>query len=298
VTTVTEKVVPVRATRFLQVERRAQEALRVQDLPPEPLVSCLCVTQNRPEFIPWLLWNFDRQEWKRRELVIVDSSNEPLEIEGRAEVRVIHAPRGTSAGKARNIALRAAAGEMLAWFDDDDWQHPERLSRLVPLLRTCAESWGASHVGPSHGWFLDVDERGCQAYRWPEHAIFNGSLFLTSQVRNHRFPEWFGPGEDTRWIMDVIHAGAGAALVDPDPVLFFWICHDRNGANRRVVRRLLEDAAPLRERIGAAWGETSRKLEEVRGRLPAPPSLDLRLLGLLGTSPRAHRLLRELDQKA
>ena len=26
-----------------------------------PFVSCLCVTEGRPAFMPWLLWCFDRQ---------------------------------------------------------------------------------------------------------------------------------------------------------------------------------------------------------------------------------------------
>jgi len=298
VTTGMERIVPVRAKRFLRIERPTRGALSVRDLPPEPLVSCLCVTQNRHEFIPWLLWGFDRQAWPRRELVIVDSSDRPLEIPGRDDVRVIHASPGTTAGAARNIALRAAAGDMLAWFDDDDWQHPERLTRLIPLLGACAQSWGASHVGPSHGWFLNIDGQSCQAYRWPEHAIFNGSLFLTSLVRDHRFPERQGPGEDTWWLMDLIHSGSGAALVDPDPVLFLWIAHDRNGSNPRDSLSLRDDPEPLRERIGAAWGETSRMLDELRGRIVERPPMERKLVRLLGASPRRARRLREREHKA
>jgi len=36
----------------------------------QPLISCLCVTENRPAFLPWLLWNYERQTWARRELVV------------------------------------------------------------------------------------------------------------------------------------------------------------------------------------------------------------------------------------
>ena len=39
-------------------------------------VSCLCVTEGRAAFMPWLLWCFDRQTWPHREFVIIDSSLE------------------------------------------------------------------------------------------------------------------------------------------------------------------------------------------------------------------------------
>ena len=48
-------------------------------VPGDPgLVSCLCVTEERPAFLPWLFWNYGKQDYWARELVIVDSSREPL----------------------------------------------------------------------------------------------------------------------------------------------------------------------------------------------------------------------------
>ena len=42
------------------------------------LVSCLCVTESRPEFWPWLWWGFAKQDYEPRELAVIDSSPEPL----------------------------------------------------------------------------------------------------------------------------------------------------------------------------------------------------------------------------
>ena len=66
---------------------------------PGPLVSCLCVTEGRAAFMPWLLWCFDRQTWPHRQLVIIDSSLEPLQMSGRDDVRVISLPPGTRVGQ-------------------------------------------------------------------------------------------------------------------------------------------------------------------------------------------------------
>src|SRR6187402_1451329 len=93
------------------------------------LVSCLCVTENREAFMPWLLWCFNRQSWARRELVIVDSSEQtPSASDELANVRVLSVPRGMSVAAKRNLALQEAAGEVVTWFDDDDWQHPHKLA--------------------------------------------------------------------------------------------------------------------------------------------------------------------------
>src|SRR5438309_10414663 len=108
-----------------------------------PLVSCLCVTEGRPAFMPWLLWCFDRQTWSHRELVIVDSSLEPSQVVGRDDVRVVSLPPGTRVGKKRNLALQEAHGEIITWFDDDDWQHPHKLVWLVEALQEGALYAGA-----------------------------------------------------------------------------------------------------------------------------------------------------------
>ena len=241
-------------------------------LPNEPLVSCLCVTENRRAFIPWLLWNFDRQLWRRRELVIVDSSEPPLEPLERKDVRVIHAPLGTSLGKKRNLALEAARGQMVAWFDDDDWQHPKRLSLLVPLLREAARRLGASFVGPSRSFFIDLRAAHCEPYLMHHYAIFNGAVFYTDMVRHARFPEDVLRTEDTRWLATLLRDRQGAALVGEHPSLFMWLSHEVNITNRTLVRRLdLRGDVAVRS-AGAAWADTPQRLAELRKRLSEQPA--------------------------
>jgi SAM-dependent methyltransferase len=105
-----------------------------------PLVSCLCVTEGRSAFMPWLLWCFDRQRWSQRELVIIDSSLDPYLITDRDNVRAVTVSPGTGIAKKRNLALQEAKRELITWFDDDNWQHPDKLTWLSEAL--CA---GASY---------------------------------------------------------------------------------------------------------------------------------------------------------
>jgi hypothetical protein len=255
-----------------RVESGKFVAPEADGLPEAPLVSCLCVTENRSAFMPWLLWNFDKQDWVSRELVVVDSSTPPVELPERSDIRVIRVPTGTSLGKKRNIALEAARGAVIAWFDDDDWQHPKRLSKLVPLLRKCATRLGASFVGPSKSHFIDLHASRAEAYRMHRYAIFNGAVFYTHMVRHARFPEDVLRTEDTLWIQALLHDRQGAALVGNVPMFFLWLSHEVNVTNPRSKRQLPLKAESLIRALGSAWGDTPVQLSKLRARLARHPA--------------------------
>lgn len=239
----------------------------------KPLVSCLCVTENRHAFMPWLLWSYDRQQWVERELVVIDSSEPPVELPKRRDLRVVHVPLGTSLGKKRNLALDAARGQIIAWFDDDDWQHPERLRRLIPLLRESAARLGASFIGPSESYFIDIEARRAEAYRLSRYAIFNGSIYYTAMVRHTRFPEDVLRTEDTRWISSLLRSRQGAAIVGQQPSPFLWLSHDVNVTNAQPLRRLRRDAQEVIRSLGPAWADTPEQLSRLRSRLEKRPAL-------------------------
>ncbi len=146
-------------------------------LPDQPLVSCLCVTEGRAAFIPWLLWCFDRQTWPHRELLIVDSSEHPF-VSARDDVRVVTLSRGTAVARKRNVAIQEARGDLTAWFDDDDWQHPQKLASHIDAL-----SNGAAYAGSSSSWFVDLHRSRCEAYKAAHgYVLFNGAGFRREAV--------------------------------------------------------------------------------------------------------------------
>jgi len=214
--------------------------------------------------MPWLLWCFDRQTWPHRELVIVDSSSEPFQIAGRDNVRVVPSPLGTSVGRKRNLAVHEARGEVITWFDDDDWQHPDKLAMLIEAL--CDE---APYAGACRGWFVSLMDSRCVPYRGPKGKVtFNSAAFRKEAVLPIRFREVLRRASDTQWMraLDKLYPGKAALLERDD--LFFWVCHGNNLSNPARKRRFSEDLTVLRQVIGAeAWGDTDRMLEEVRIRL-------------------------------
>jgi hypothetical protein len=241
----------------------------------ESLVSCLCVTERRPAFMPWLLWNFDKQTYAAKELIIVDSSPEPFEIE-RSDVRVVRAAPGTNVPAKRNLALGACRGQIVAWFDDDDWQHPDRLGKLASALDERHD-----YAGSSHSWFLDLYGGNCSQYFGHGALIFNGAGFNGDLARSVRFNEGVRKASDTVWLRELSARRPRLALLEDR--LTLWLCHDQNISNARSRRRFPTALEQLKHALGAAaWGDTDTRLEALRNALPPPlersallrPSLD------------------------
>jgi glycosyltransferase involved in cell wall biosynthesis len=234
------------------------------DFSANPLVSCLCVTEGRAAFMPWLLWCFDRQTWPHRELVILDSSERPF-ASARKDVRVVALPPGTGVARKRNLALRTARGEVIAWFDDDDWQHPQKLAWHVEALRS-----GAAYAGSASGWFVDLHRSSCEAFK-AQHGftIFNSAAFRRDAVLPVAFREGVTRASDTYWMRNVVARCRRRAGIDRDD-LFFWLSHDGNVSNSARNKSFSHHLDVLRRRIGtAAWGDTDAALDSLRLRLDA-----------------------------
>ena len=240
--------------------------------PPEPhfsgprphgLVSCLCVTQDRPAFLPWLEWNYRKQDHAARELVIVDSSTEPVAPED-PTVRVLRCAPGTSVARKRNLAVEAARGTLLTWFDDDDWQHPRKLSILARALGD-----DGALAGPKHSWFVDLQRSRARPHDAQRSLIFNGLAVRGSALDGLRFDETRARAADTAWVASVRRRARGAPRVVPQ-ILSWWLCHGSNLSNpatRYVFPRPLTDVAHA---VGAAdWGETEEELARLRARIAA-----------------------------
>ncbi len=222
-------------------------------------VSCLCVTEDRQEFLPWLLWGFQRQRWAERELVIVTGSDVPDEVAGAENVRIVPVSAGTSVPEKRNVALENAHGDAVAWFDDDDWQHPDRLTRIVEALQA-----GASVAGVGGGWFVDLRAGKCAQYRARSRVLFNGAGFRGDVARATRFDERRRRASDTGWLRAIDGAHRRKTVVLPGDEAFFWLCHDTNLSNPARRRRFPTDLSVLRQRLGQAWGDTDAQLERLR----------------------------------
>ena len=231
-----------------------------------PLVSCLCVTEGRAPFMPWLLWGFERQTWPHKELVVVDSSATPWSVAAdERRVRVVTAPPGTNVPSKRNLALQAARGRYVAWFDDDDWQHPDRLERISRAL-----SAGADVAGSASSFFVDLFTLDSYRYSGRGHVIFNAAGFVAEVARIVHFDEGVPKASDTAWMDTVLGGAAGRVRVLDAAVHTFWLCHDDNLSNPRGRLPLCFPIQLVKDRVGSeAWGDTDEQLRALASRVCA-----------------------------
>jgi Glycosyl transferase family 2 len=260
------------------------------------LVSCLCITEGRPSFMPWLLWGYDRQVWRERELIIVDSSATPFRSD-RPDVRVIAAPPGTNVPTKRNLALAAATGDLVAWFDDDDWQHPQRLSLIAQAL---ADDAKAVLAGGTRSFFVDLHGDSCRGYEGHGTIIFNGAGFQRAAAQAVRFNEAQRRASDTTWMQALAARGGGHRVVAPQ-VLTAWLSHEQNISNDRRRWRFPLPLAALRSEVGAAmWADTDERLEALRRELPEADPLPIVLATAQGRAavpaPRPRQQAMRLRQ--
>jgi glycosyltransferase involved in cell wall biosynthesis len=245
-------------------------------------VSCLCVTEDREAFMPWLLWGFRRQTWTDRELVIVSGSDVPASVREAEGVRIVSVARGMSVPAKRNVALEHARGDIVAWFDDDDWQHPDRLTRIVAAL-----DGGANVAGVAAGWFVDLHGERCCKYRGGNRVVFNGAGFRTEVARAVQFDIRKRRASDTGWLRTISNGQRRATSVLPGDDAFFWLCHASNISNPASRRRFTAPIESLRSHLGEAWGDTDAQLQRLREEIGVPPEATV-----VARAPRRERVLQ------
>ena len=165
-----------------------------------PLVSCIMPTADRRPFVPLAIACFLRQDYPRRELVVLDDGADPVAdlMPDDERVRYARIPAGLSLGEKRNRACALAAGALIAHWDDDDWHAPGRLSYQVALLA----ARGAPLCGAPRLFFYSPAAGQAWLYAYPNPLrpwLAGGTLCYTRALWSASpFPA-VQIGEDTRF---------------------------------------------------------------------------------------------------
>jgi len=94
------------------------------------MISCYCITYNRPELLEEALESFHRQDYTgEKELVILNDYVGQELIYRHPEVVIMNAPRRfRTVGEKRNACIAMCSGEVIFPWDDDDISLPWRIS--------------------------------------------------------------------------------------------------------------------------------------------------------------------------
>lgn len=226
-----------------------------------PLISCLMVTQPRPERIPFLrrsISDYCRQTYPRREMVVVVDVDDPAAAEPvrrvigecrRDDLRLILPATKLRLGALRNLSWISARGEVVCQWDDDDMNHPERLARQWNELRTSGRP--ACYLEqfmqffPAERLLYRVNFRPS-----PDRVAVN--TLMAERNLSVSYPE-SGPdaslGEDTAILQQIRSCGGFQTLTD-EPCLFVYVSHGTNtwhqGHHRMLVEKMGASDALLR----------------------------------------------------
>lgn len=245
----------------------------------EPLVSCIMPTWNRREFVPLAIRYFLRQDYDRRELIVVDDGDDCVEdlIPDDPRVRYLRLEGRHRVGEKRNLACERARGELIAHWDDDDWSAPHRLRVQVGALR------GADACGSVELLYYELEGGRAWRYRYSGRRrpwVVGGTLVYRHDVwRRSPFPD-LHVGEETPFLDRL---APERVRVLEDSSYYVGLIHRRNTAGKSLSTRQWE----------------RRSLDEVTARLGADREHYIRLRdGSSGAAPPARRARHALSLAA
>jgi len=199
------------------------------------LVSCLCVTRDRPHLLLRAVACFRRQEYEPRELVVVFESDDAATralLEGMPDpaIRLLEIPASPklSLGALRNLGIAGCRGQYLAQWDDDDWYAPGRLGAQIAALQASGQP-------------------ACVLARWILYDVARDAAYVSTLrswegslvAERNALPAYAdcARGEDTPVIRALLEAGRLVAIDEPG--LYVYVHHGANTWDRGHFERNL-----------------------------------------------------------
>jgi glycosyltransferase involved in cell wall biosynthesis len=196
-----------------------------------PLVTCLCLTKNRREWLPIAIDCFRRQTYENRELLVVADGVFIFDLVPE-DPRITVLERGGPVGAKRNAGCDAARGDIIAVWDDDDYSAPQRIGSQVAAMREN----GKAVAGYAAMKFTDASPEnrriapsGAPARWW----LYTGTTLGTSLCftrdwwMRHRFKE-INCGQDEQFATEAL--GAKQLVREGDLDLMYATNHPGNAS--------------------------------------------------------------------
>jgi glycosyltransferase involved in cell wall biosynthesis len=212
--------------------------------PAAPLVTCIMPTANRRPLVAQSIAYFLRQDYPSRELLVLDDGTDRVAdvVPADPRIRYVGLEERLVLGEKRNRACELARGDIIAHWDDDDWQAPHRLSYQVAAL----EAHGAGVCGSNKALYFDP----CAGRAWLYDYPTTRSLWVAGNALCYRKEIWSANpfprvqvGEDTRFVWS---ARTGKPLLLPDHRFFVGLVHGAN-TSRKLTTGAYWRTRPLDE---------------------------------------------------
>lgn len=165
-------------------------------------ISLICATYSRSAELDSLLNSLQAQDYKNFEIIIVDQNKDGLIdsiIEGYKSILSINHIKSEKIGLSinRNIGIKAAKGEILAFPDDDCTYYPDTLEKVISLFNT-------HEYNLILGQIYNRDTKKAIIRNWPKYSFevrsirnilgLATSITIFCKNQNILFDESFGIG--------------------------------------------------------------------------------------------------------
>lgn len=235
-----------------------------------PLISCLCLTEKRPEFLQRAIHYFLNQTYPNKELVIAYPSHDLLTgqfLRDRNHTGIItllfENSREISLGKKRNLAIEKSNGKYFCVWDDDDWHHPLRLEQQFDaLIKSNAKSCVLSRI-------ILYDDITRKSYLSGKRKAWENTLLCEKAIT--RLPAFqyadLQQGEDSVFVSALLEHHLTVATDQPE--LYVYAQHGKNTCSRshwekniigwgselsdadsQVIERVTKDNAKYSDAVG------------------------------------------------
>ena len=105
-----------------------------------PFISVIIPTYNRQNTIMYCLQSVLNQTYQHFEVVIADDASTDATVQtvkaiADSRIRVVIADKNRGAQAARNLGIRAAKGDWIAFLDSDDYWKLDKLEKQIQILK-------------------------------------------------------------------------------------------------------------------------------------------------------------------
>lgn len=214
----------------------------------QPLVTCMVPTYNRPDMLKRCVRMFNEQTYPNKEMIIIDDSETENTLTFPSNVTYVRIRNRRSIGFKRNLAVRLARGEYIAFWDDDDIQGPRRIANQVKRMQEtqCDVIADANHVYYHDGkWFTLRDKVDIQEHLWWRRILMPSVMFKKSLMKHASFPNRY-TSEDRSFFKSVLRTKPNlrVELWTGGTGDFVYVIHNKHNPWSRYMLQMISVTKP------------------------------------------------------
>jgi len=214
-----------------------------------PLISCICVTREKPRLLSRAIDCFLAQTYPNRELIILYEDDDTAtkdfigSIRPNPQIKTTIVARSSQIrlGQLRNMAIQEAHGEYICQWDDDDWYHAGRLEYQYAIITQ------TGYAGCIMLKWIIFDSTTGQAYI-SNPRLWEGSILCKKNILLPGSYENKSVGEDTI-LIETLFSNKALYPIMHVPHLYIYNYHVGNTWDRAHWEFIFKSGTPLSDEI-------------------------------------------------